>query len=67
MGWMGMKALLDSIEAAKSTESSAIVNALEAWSVKRGYRASACRSFDHQMTSRLLVACIKPTITDKWD
>ena len=36
MGWMGMKAMLDSIEAAKSTEAGAIVNALENWSVKRG-------------------------------
>jgi branched-chain amino acid transport system substrate-binding protein len=33
MGWYGMKALLDSSEAAKSTEPAAIVNALENWSV----------------------------------
>ncbi len=67
MGWMGMRALLDSIELAKSTESGAIVNALETWSVTRGDLASAYRPFDHQMTSRLLVASIKPKITDKWD
>jgi branched-chain amino acid transport system substrate-binding protein len=67
MGWMGMKALLDSIEAAKSTEPAAIVNALEQWSVKRGDTTTAYRAFDHQMTSKLLVASIKPKITDKWD
>ncbi|MEQ1614253.1 MAG: ABC transporter substrate-binding protein, partial [Hyphomicrobiaceae bacterium] len=67
MGWMGMKALLDSIEAAKSTEAGAIVNALENWSVKRGPITAGYRKFDHQMTNSLLVAGIKPKITDKWD
>jgi branched-chain amino acid transport system substrate-binding protein len=67
MGWYGMKALLDSIEAAKSTEPAAIVNALENWSVKRGPITTAYRKFDHQMTNSLLVAGIKPKITDKWD
>ncbi|MBV9565140.1 MAG: amino acid ABC transporter substrate-binding protein [Bradyrhizobium sp.] len=67
MGWMGMKSLLDSIEAAKSTEPAAIVNALEAWNVKRGDLSLGYRPFDHQMVNRLLVAGIKPSITDKWD
>lgn len=67
MGWMGMRTLLDSIEAAKSTEPAAIVNALENWKVKRGDIEAFYRPFDHQMTSRLLVAGIKPKITDKWD
>lgn len=67
MGWMGMKALLDSIEAAKSTDPRAIVGALETWKVKRGDIEAAYRPFDHQMTNRLLVAGIKPKITDKWD
>lgn len=67
MGWMSMKALLDSIEAAKSTDAAAIVNALEGWSAKRGDITAAYRPFDHQMTNRLLVAGIKPKITDKWD
>jgi len=67
MGWLGMKSLLDSIEAAKSTEGPAIVNALENWSYQRGDYASHYRKFDHQMTSRVLVAGIHPKITDKWD
>lgn len=67
MGWYGMKALLDSIEAAGSTEPAKIVEALENWSVQRGPIKTAYRKFDHQMTSSLLVASIKPKITDKWD
>lgn len=67
MGWFGMRSLLESIEAAKSTESEAIVNALENWSVKRGDIDVGYRKFDHQMVNRLLVAGIKPKITDKWD
>ena len=67
MGWMGMKALLDSIEAAKSTDAAAIVGALEKWNMKRGAITAGYRDFDHQMTNSLLVASIKPKITDKWD
>lgn len=67
MGWYSMKALLDSIEAAGSTDAGKIVTALEHWSNKRGDYTTAYRPFDHQMTNRLLVAGIKPQITDKWD
>jgi branched-chain amino acid transport system substrate-binding protein len=67
MGWLGMKSLLDSIEMAKSTEPGAIVQALEAWKYRRGDLDIGYRDFDHQMTSRLLVAGIHPKITDKWD
>ncbi len=67
MGWLAMKSLLDSIEAAKSTESAKIVDALEHWSVTRDGLPSAYRPFDHQMTNRLLVCQVKPKITDKWD
>jgi branched-chain amino acid transport system substrate-binding protein len=67
MGWLGMKSLLDSIEMAKSTEPGAIVQALESWKYKRGDIDVGYRAFDHQMTSRLLVAGIHPKITDKWD
>jgi branched-chain amino acid transport system substrate-binding protein len=67
MGWFGMKALLDSIEAAKSTEPAAIVNALENWRIKRGDLEVRYREFDHQMINRLLVTSIKPKITDQWD
>ena len=67
MGWLGMKSLLNSIEAANSTNSAAIVNALEHWKVTRGDIDVGYRAFDHQMTNRLLVAGIHPQITDKWD
>jgi branched-chain amino acid transport system substrate-binding protein len=67
MGWLGMKSLLDSIEMAKSTEPGAIVQALEGWKYRRGDIDIGYRDFDHQMTSRLLVAGIHPKITDKWD
>jgi branched-chain amino acid transport system substrate-binding protein len=67
MGWMAASALFDSIEAAKSTDAGAIVEALEHWSVKRGDLSVGYRPFDHQMVNRLLVASIKPKITDKWD
>ena len=62
-----MKTLLDSIEAANSTDPAAIVAALERWKIKRGDLDVSFRDFDHQMISRLLVAGIKPKITDKWD
>src|ERR1700759_2071488 len=67
MGWLGMKSLLDSIEAAKSNEPSAIVQALETWKYRRGDIDLGYRDFDHQMVSRILVAGIHPKITDKWD
>ena len=67
MGWMAMNAMLDSIEAAKTTEPGAIFNSLENWSVQRGGVKAGYRAFDHQMVNRLLVVGIKPKITDKWD
>ena len=67
MGWLGMKTLLDSIEAAGSTDSAAVVAALESWKTRRGDMEVFYRDFDHQMVNRLLVAGIKPKITDKWD
>src|ERR1044072_2522703 len=66
MGGVGMKSLLDSIEMAKSTEPAAIVQALEAWKYRRGDLDIGYRDLAHQMTSRLLVAEIRPKITDRW-
>ena len=67
MGWMAAKALYDAIDAAGSTEPAKIVEALEHWNYKRGDLDVHYRPFDHQMVNRLLVAGIKPKITDKWD
>ena len=67
MGWIAMKSLLDSIEAAKSTKPAAIVEALEHWSMPRGDINLHYRTFDHQMINRALVVKVKPKITDQWD
>lgn len=67
LGWIAMKSLLDSIEAAPSTEPAAIVESLENWSFQRGARRIHYRNFDHQMTNKLLIVGVKPTITDKYD
>lgn len=67
MGWFGMKSLLDSIEAAKSTEPAAIVGALERWTAWEGDLDVRYRDWDHQMMRRTVVVETKPSITDKWD
>jgi len=67
MGWMAMNALIDSIEAAKSTEPGAVVAELEKWGVQRSGVTARYRAFDHQMVNSILVVGVKPKITDKWD
>lgn len=67
MGWSAMRSLLDSIEAAKSTESMAVVRALENWHERDGDLDVRYRDWDHQMLRRVLVVDTKPKITDKWD
>ena len=67
MGWYGMRSLLESIEAAKSTDSEAIVKALEAWRAQDGDMQVRYRDWDHQMMRRTLVVETKAKITDRWD
>ncbi len=67
MGWVGMRSLLESIEAAKSTEPGAIVAALENWSFQDGDLSVKYRDWDHQLLRRILVVKTKETITDQWD
>lgn len=67
MGYFGMKSLLDSIEAAKSTEPAAIAKALIEWSQPEGDLQARYRDFDHQMIRRTLICEVKPKITDRWD
>jgi len=67
MGWISARSLFESIEAAKSTETMPIIEALENWKfdsagVKYNYRKS-----DHQMQLRNLVVQVKDKISDKWD
>ncbi|MBW4092306.1 MAG: ABC transporter substrate-binding protein [Proteobacteria bacterium] len=65
MGWLAARSLFESIEAAKSTKSMAIVEALEHW--KDSGSGASYRSFDHQMLLSNLVVQVKPKITTKWD
>ena len=67
MGWITARSLFESIDAAKSTEPMAIVEALEAWKVSAGNSSYSYRKFDHQMLVRNLAVSVKEHITDKWD
>lgn len=66
-GWMGMRALLESIEAAGSTDSKAIVTQLEKWrNTEEGF-PFFFRDWDHQMVRPAVIVGVKKQITDKWD
>ncbi len=65
MGWLAARSLFESIQAAKSTEPMAIVEALEHW--KDSGTGTSYRSSDHQMLLSNLVVQVKPKITTKWD
>ena len=67
MGWITARSVFDAIDAAKSTDPMAIVEALEAWKVQSGTTAYSYRKFDHQMLVRNLAVTVKDKITDKWD
>ena len=67
MGWITARSLFESIDAAKSTDSMAIVEALEAWKVQSGSTSYSYRRFDHQMLVRNLAVTVKEKIIDKWD
>jgi branched-chain amino acid transport system substrate-binding protein len=66
-GWMGMRALLESIEAAKSTDSKAIVAHLEKWKNSEEAFPFFFREWDHQMVRPAVIVQVKKQITDKWD
>jgi branched-chain amino acid transport system substrate-binding protein len=63
-GWYTTRALLESIEIAKSTEPAKIAEALTKWRPSDGGRF---REWDHQALRRVLVVKTKPQITDRWD
>jgi branched-chain amino acid transport system substrate-binding protein len=67
MGWITAKSLFDSIEAAKSTETMPIIEALENWKFESGGVSYKYREWDHQMELRNLVVQVKDKITDKYD
>ncbi|NNM75290.1 ABC transporter substrate-binding protein [Enterovirga aerilata] len=66
-GWIAMRALLESIEAAKSTESKAIVTALENWKNTDGEQSFFFRDWDHQLVRPAVIVRVKKQITDKFD
>jgi branched-chain amino acid transport system substrate-binding protein len=67
MGWITAKSLFESMDAAKSTQSMAIIEALENWKGGTTENPYSYRKSDHQMLLRNLVVQVKPKITDKWD
>ncbi len=66
-GWIAMRALLESIETAKSTESKAIVTALENWKNTDGEQSFFFRDWDHQLVRPAVIVRVKKEITDKFD
>jgi branched-chain amino acid transport system substrate-binding protein len=67
MGWIAARSLFESIDAAKSLDTMAIIEGLEAWKVQSGKTTYSYRRFDHQMLVRNLAVSVKEKITDKWD
>lgn len=67
LGWISMKMLLASVEAAKSTESGKIVEALESLHLKDNQTPIYFRKWDHQLLRRWLVVSIKEKISGPRD
>jgi branched-chain amino acid transport system substrate-binding protein len=67
MGWITARSLFESMDAARSTEPMAIVEALEAWKAPAAGYNYSYRRFDHQMLAQNLAVTVKEHITDKWD
>ena len=67
MGWITAHSLFESLDAVKSTDAMAIVEALEAWKMDADKTSYGYRRFDHQMLARNLAVTVKDKITDKWD
>lgn len=66
-GWIAMRSLLDSINAAKSTDPKAIVTQLEQWKDTDGAFPVYYRPWDHQLIRPSVVVKVKSKITDKYD
>src|SRR5262249_13902207 len=58
-GWIAMRALLESIEAAKSTKAQDIVTALEKWKNTDGSLPYYFRAWDHQMVRPAVIVQVK--------
>jgi branched-chain amino acid transport system substrate-binding protein len=66
-GWIAMRSLLESINAAKSTDSKAIVTQLEHWKDTDEALPAYYRTWDHQLIRPSVVVKVKSKITDKYD
>jgi branched-chain amino acid transport system substrate-binding protein len=66
-GWIAMRALVESMEAAKSTDAKAIVTALESWKNTDGEQSFFFRDWDHQLVRPAVIVRVKKQITDKFD
>jgi branched-chain amino acid transport system substrate-binding protein len=62
-----MRSLLESINAAKSTDSKAIVTQLEKWKNTDRAFPFYYRDWDHQLVRPSVVVKVKSKITDKYD
>jgi branched-chain amino acid transport system substrate-binding protein len=65
--WIAMRSLLEAITAAKSTDSKAVVGALEKWKNTEGDFPYAYREWDHQLVKPAVIVGVKKQIVDKWD
>lgn len=66
-GWIAMRSLLESINAAKATDSKSIVTQLEKWKNTDGAFPFYFRDWDHQLVRPSVVVRVKSKITDKYD
>jgi branched-chain amino acid transport system substrate-binding protein len=66
-GWFATRMMLAAIELAKSTESAAIVKALETVTINEGGIAASFRPWDHQLLRRWIVVKARKGGKDKWD
>lgn len=66
-GWTATRALIASIEAAKSTKAEEVVGKLETWKDTNAAVPYGFRAFDHQLVRPMVVVKVKDKITDKWD
>jgi branched-chain amino acid transport system substrate-binding protein len=66
-GWFSARALLESINQAKSTGGSDIAASLETVKFSDGSGPAYFRPWDHQLLRRWPIFKVKERITDKWD
>jgi branched-chain amino acid transport system substrate-binding protein len=67
MGWLTARSVFESIEAAKSTDPMAVIEAMENWKGGTDANPYRYRKEDHQLLLKNLVVQVKDKITDKWD